>query len=174
MLWSAWLCAWHFLFSCLSASAFMRWTVPTWDRFLSRNLFMYMILYRKRRNFRSPIFGLSNLDAFNFQLLFNGRKFENEENFLRCNFSQSRTYYMCLSLCSYEIRLKWQRPLPWSSYMWEATMFIRMCGQMLLMKSWCGEGNFHDVYAVSVMKDKEHRRWPLAQENIACHVTVLY
>ena len=70
------------------------------------------------------------------------------------NFSQSRTHYMCLSLCSHQIRLKWQRPLPWSSHTWEATTFIRMCGQMLLTKSWCGEkGNSYDVYAVSVMKD---------------------
>ena len=33
-------------------------------------------------------------------------------------------------------------------------MFIRMCGQLLLAKSWCGErGNSHDIYAVSVIKD---------------------
>ena len=31
-------------------------------------------------------------------------------------------------------------------------MFIRMCGQLLLVKSWCEErGNFHNVYAVSVI-----------------------
>ena len=35
-------------------------------------------------------------------------------------------------------------------------MFIRICGQMLLVKSWCGErGNSNNIYmyAVSVMRD---------------------
>ena len=33
-------------------------------------------------------------------------------------------------------------------------MFIRMCGQLLLAKSWCGEReNSRDVYAVLVIKD---------------------
>ena len=34
------LCAWHFLFLYLSASAFMHWAIPAWARFLFRNLFM--------------------------------------------------------------------------------------------------------------------------------------
>lgn len=39
-----------------------------------------------------------NLDAFNFRLLPNGRKFNDGEIFFG---HQSRTHYTCLSLCSY-------------------------------------------------------------------------
>ena len=67
------------------------------------------------------------------------------------NFSQSRTYYMRLSLCSYQIRLKWQRLLPWSSHTWEATkdVWADAVGEELVWR----KENFHDIYAVSVMKD---------------------